>query len=278
MRALVAAVLLLATFLPYPVSAADPLNVGQHLHWEVSNHPVEGFPIPRMPYTFRVTVKLHNQTAPAPWWRVDNESTSFPQRKFPAPYQNGIPACADCSVSFDAVIDFSSWSIGRHELRWHVDAKPNNDGQRQFTTSRVQVCIVSCTPNWSRSQVPVNGGGSWYLSRYATIFDLSPDTDHRPGGSVVIDATQDATRSCAFLNPDFHAGSSGTRLGCWNDSAKHTVQIPTTAQVGDRLVLFADQPNGNAGLLRVLLGDGSPRATTDYEFQSWWAKGGVVFP
>ena len=255
-----------------PATSSAGYNVGQHIHTEITNHPVDWHPIPKKPYTFHVVVKLHNETGATSFIRLDDGIAGSPARRALV-----LGPCADCSTSFDWTIDFSTWSTGRHELRWHVDIPRNNDGNRQFTTSRSQLCVVSCSPSY-RSQHDYNGGGSWYLDDYATVTLRSPERNVKPGGSFTFEADQDATRSCAFLNPDFHAGSSGTRLGCFAGGDKHTLVIPSTAHVGDRLVLYADQPNGNAGLFRVLVGDGSDRSIAAYEYQSWWAKGGVVLP
>lgn len=255
-------------------------NVGQHIHVAIANHPVDGFPIPRVRTTYRITVTLHNQSGRVTWLRLQNKSgADFGLYRFDG--LSGRPAplgpCADCSVTFDYAVDWSRWAAGRYELRWTANVASNDDGQRQFNTSRSQVCLATCT-NHDGRPTPFNGAGSWYLGDYATVYDLSGDTAHRPGGSVVVRAAQDATSACAFLNPRFHDASSGTRLGCWSGQSNHTVAIPSSAVAGDRLVLMGSQANGNAGLFAVTLGTGATRATTTYEYQSWWAKGGIVLP
>lgn len=266
-RALVA---LVAVVLMLPgVVLGSSFNVGEHLHWEVKNHPVDGHPIAKAPYTFHIKAQTHDQVKATRWFRVDNESTSFPAVKLVLGPGNAV-------VEFDYTIDFSKWSTGRHELRWHLDLSPNDEGNRQFTTSRSQVCVGLCSANVSGRTSPFNGGGSWYLGEYATAYVLSKDTDIRPGGSIKVRAAQDAKAVCVFQNPDFHNGSSGTRLGCWNDTSNHVV--PLTGVVGDKILVIATQPNGNAGAIRLFLGDGSDKATADYEYMSWWAHGGVVFP
>jgi hypothetical protein len=253
--------------------AATP-NVGQHIHIEVANHPVDGYPIPRADWTFQVTIKLHNQTGTATQLRIDDAST------IKQTWAMSLGPCSDCVLGpFQVVVHFGTWSAGRHEIHWHVDVPKNDQGNRQFTTARSQICLASCTPNGVNGRpTPYNGGGSWYLGQYATITDLSPDTNVHPGGSIVIKAAQNATTACGFLNPDFHNGNHGTLLGCWADTARHTITIPLAAVPGDRLVLYASQANGNAGLFRLTVGDGSVRTVQTYEYQSWWAKGGVVLP
>lgn len=278
-----AAAALLGLGVPGRTLAATP-NVGAHIHVEVANHPTDRHPIPRAPWTFQVKVILHDQPGMVRYLRVDDSST--PRKKIAL----ALGPCSDCdSGVFPFTIDFSSWSVGRHELRWHADVLAPGS-KRQFTTSRSQVCIQACSPNRSGRATPFNGGGGWYTNNeYATGHMLSPETSVRPGGSIIWQAAQDAVNACAFLNPDFHHGSSGTNLGCWSGQANHTVLIPASAQPGDRLVLYAsdgssDGSSGgssggsNAGLLRLLVGDGTDRATATYEYQSWWAKDKLVLP
>jgi hypothetical protein len=264
----IAAVLLAAA----PVTAATP-NVGQHIHVEVSNHPVDGFPIGRAPYTFHVTIRLHSMAGKVQYLRIDDSSTTRATVKFDPPL-----ACAtdDCSFPFDWTVDFSSWSTGRHELRWHADSKDSDPGtsgtQRQYTTSRNQVCLDSCSPNVGGRKAGWHGGGSWYTGPgYVVALMTSPDTEVRPGGTVAV-RSQYGNHVCTYLNPDFHHGSHGTALGCGT-----TVTIPANASVGDKLVIVADGAQ-EAGVLQLVLGDGTPQPTAFYGFQSWWARTGLVMP
>jgi hypothetical protein len=271
-----------------PVTAASP-NVGQHIHVEVSNHPVDGHPIPHAPWTFQVTIKLHDYPAVAQTYRLDRESTVIFSRPIDAdpatPGNQPLGPCADCSVTFPLTVDFSAsaWE-GRHELHWHVDSKdsdPATSGtQRQFTSARTQVCIGNdCSPNGGNKRpTPYNGGASWYTGHdYATILLLSAETNLRPGGTIRIDPFNNANQSCVFLNPDFHHGSHGTFMDCANGTGARNVTIPADAQVGDKLAIQGSD-GFNAGLEVFRLGDGTDQATATYEFQSWWAKGGLVLP
>jgi hypothetical protein len=266
-----AAAALLGLGVPGTTLAATP-NIGAHIHVEVANHPTDRHPIPRAPWTFQVKVILHDQPGMVRYLRVDDSST--PRNRIAL----ALGPCSDCdSGVFPFTIDFSGWSVGRHELRWHADL--TNGDKRQFTTSRSQVCIQACSPNRSGRATPFNGGGGWYTdNEYAVGFMLSPETSVRPGGRIIWQAAQDGD-ACAFLNPDFHHGSSGTNLGCWSVQANqnHTVLIPASAQPGDRLVLYASD-GANAGLLRLLVGDGTDRATATYEYQSWWTATELVLP
>lgn len=270
-----------ATALAATTALAAP-NTGQHIHATIADHPVDGFPISKAPRTYRITVAAHNQTGPVTWFRLCTSASCPDALRINFDGKSGRPAklgpCADCSVTFNMTVDYSTWSTGRWEHRWSANVASNNDGERQFNTSRSQVCVGSCSPNRSGRATPFNGGGSWYLDHYATVLDLSPDTAHKPGGSIIARATQNATAACAFLNSEFHSNSSGTRLGCWTGQSSRTILIPATAVPGDRLVLYASEANGNAGLIVQRIGTGASRATTTYEYQSWWAKGGVVLP
>lgn len=273
---LVGLLLGLATAVPRARSATP--NVGQHIHVEVANHPVDGFPIARAPYTFQVTIRRHDFPATIRYIRIDDASTTRATRTF----SPGLAPCADCLTSFAWTVDFSGWSVGRHELRWHADSQdsdPSTSGtQRQFTTTRLQVCIVSCSPSY-RSQKYWTGGGSWYTGpEYVVPLILSPDTSLRPGGQITIRSQYAGARACAYLNPDFHNGSHGTALGCGAvGTGTTTVAIPASASVGAKLVVVA-LGSQEAGVLELRLGDGSPRATTFYATQSWWAKDGLVLP
>lgn len=253
-------------------SAATP-NVGQHIHVEVSNHPVDGFPIPRTPYTFHVTIRLHDFPATVRYLRIDDSSTTRATLTFNPALSGG----ADVAYSFDWAVDFSKWSPGRHELRWHADSQdsdPSTGGtQRQYTTSRVQVCLGSCSPNVGGRAAGWHGGGSWYTGPgYVVALMTSPDTAVRSGGTVAIRSQYSGATACAYLNPKFHDLDHGRALGCGS-----SLTIPADAVVGDRFVVVA-AGNQEAGVLEMRVGDGTPQPTAFYGFQSWWAKSGLVIP
>jgi hypothetical protein len=256
------------------VSAASP-NVGQHIHVEVANHPVDGFPIAKGPYTFNVTVRLHDYPAKTQYIRIDDQMGVRFKRSLV------LGPCSDCSYSFSWTLDFAGFSTGKHELRWHVDsqdADPSTSGtQRQFTTSRQQVCIVSCSPTYRAANW--HGGGSWYTGpEYVIALMISPDTSLKPGGSVTIRSQYSGAQACAFLNPAFHDGSHGTLLGCGaSGTGTKSIAIPATASVGDKFVVVA-KGSQEAGVLELRVGDGRAHATGFFGAQSWWAKSGLVLP
>lgn len=254
-----------------PVNAA--YDVGAHEHVAIADHPVDGFPIPRAPHTFQVTLKLHDQPGKATSFRVSDYSHVVKTVAI------ALGPCTDCSMTFPFTVDFSTWAVGRHELRWTVNIPKNPDGNRQFVTSRAMVCIQSCSPNVSGRATPWLGGGGWYTGHdYVIALLLSPQSAVRPGGSVIIRSQYGSSTSlCAYLNPDFHHGSHGTILGCFGGgTAKRTLGLSGVAP-GDHLVIVASD-GLEAGVLNLVVGDGSPRATADLEFQDWWAKGGLSIP
>lgn len=270
LRALLPALGLVAGLLAFQPAAAAS-NVGQHIHVEVANMPVDGYPISG-PYTFHITIRLHDYPAAVQYLRIDDSSTTRAKRTFSPALAGG----GDVAYTFDWTVDFSGWATGRHELRFHADSKDADpltpDTQRQYTTSRWQVCVKSCSPNLSGRATPFIGGGSWYTGPgYVVPLVLSPDTEFRPGGTIRI-KSQYQSHICAYLNPDFHHGSHGVALGCTS-----TVHIPDDAQVGDKLVVVADTTQ-EAGVFQTVLGDGTPRKTAFYATQSWWAKDGLSIP
>lgn len=265
-----ATLLVIAGALAMPAVAVTS-NVGQHIHVEIANHPVDGFPIARGDYTFHVTIRRHDFPAPIRYIRLDDNSTTRAKITF----SPALPPCTDCATTFNWTINFASWSVGRHEFRWHADsqdADPNRaDTQRQYTTTRLQVCIVVCSPTY-RSQRYFIGGGSWYTGPgYVVPLITSPDTAIKPGGTYT-QRSQYQSHVCSYLNPNFHQGNPGQKLGCGS-----TVTIPLTATPGDKLVVVADVPQ-EAGVLELRVGDGTPRPTMFVATQTWWAQGGLVIP
>ena len=261
---------ILAVFALLPLSArAASYSVGQHIHVGISNHPTDGHPVSGV-YTFHVTVKLHDQSGQTTYIRLDDEHGNLLAKRSLV-----LGPCADCQTTFDWPINLDAWPQGRTEIRWHVDIPKNNEGNRQFTTSRTQLCVATCSGGTSDRRTPFNGGGSWYLGDYATVYLLSSERDIRPGGFVTVTNAQNADRWCVFRNPDMHHGSSGTTLGC--GSGQKRVELGDVA-IGDKIALYASQPNGNATVAVFTVGDGSDQAIRPYEFQSWWSHGGVILP
>ncbi len=263
------AVLALLPFTPSAVAASP--NVGQHIHVEIASFPVDGVVIPRAPYTFQVTLRAHDQTGTVTSFRVSDYSTVKRTVKV------ALGPCADCSVTFPFTVDFAKWSCGRHELRWTANVPDNDEGKRQFTTSRAFVTLAGCSTDRTGRKGWFGGGGGWYEGNdYAIAVLLSPDSTIRPGGTISVRVQSSADRGCVFLNPDFHHGSHGTQLRCWTGQGAQSVAIPASAAVGDRLLLYASDGQ-NAGLAGFTLGTGS-RTTAPVQWQAWWRREGIVLP
>jgi hypothetical protein len=258
-----------------PVRAAT-LVVGHHVHDEIANLPNKGVSIPRAPYTFQVTLRGHDLTGRITSYRVSDYSTV----KKTVPVSLG--PCSDCSTSFAFTVDFSGWSCGEHELRFTANAPTNDEGKRQFTTSRQYVTLAGCSTNrHGRSSSWYGGGGGWYTGTdYAIGIQQSPDSTIKPGGVTKWRVQSNAARGCLFLNPNAHAGSMGTKVGeCWTGQGTVTRTIPSSAQPGDKLMLYAeDASKRHAGVFVQKLGDGSPRATVWQERQDWFEQSGLVVP
>lgn len=258
----------------FPVKSATP-NVGQHLHVEIANHPVDTYTIPKAPYTFQVTLRLHDNTGKVTSFRVSDYSTVKQTKSV------SLGPCSDCSVSFPFTVDFASWSTGEHELRWTANIPTNGEGKRQFTTSRSYVRVGGSQNLHGRPDSWHAGGGGWYSGAdYAIGVQLSPDTAIKPGGATSWRVQSNANWGCLYLNPSFHSGSHGTQIGsCWTGTGSVSRTIPATAKAGDRLVQLAEDPSDrHIGVFEQRLGTGAARNTVFYGWQDWWSASGLVVP
>ena len=259
----------------FPVRGAA-IQVGHHVHDEIANVPAKGVAIPRAPYTFQVTLRLHDGTGKITSYRVSDYSTVKTTKSV------SLGPCSDCSVSFAFTVDFSAWSCGEHELRFTANVPTNAEGKRQFTTSRQFVTLAGCSTNrHGRSSTWYGGGGGWYTGvDYAIGVQQSPDSTIKPGGVTKWRIQSNASRGCLFLNPRAHDGSMGTQVGsCWSGQSTVTRTIPSTAKAGDKLALYAeDSSKRHAGLYVQKLGTGAARSTVWQERQDWWLSSGLVVP
>jgi hypothetical protein len=255
---------------PRPVFA---LEEGHHLHVQIHNHPAPGKVIPRAPYTFHVTLIVHENAGRVTSFRVADYSTV----KKTVPVSLG--PCADCSVSFDFTVDFSTWSCGEHELRWTANIPDTFEGKRQFTTSRAYVMLQGCTTNRHGRTGWYAGGGSWYEGvDYSIVVQQSPFSSVVPGGTARWRVQSSANRGCLFLNPDAHNGSMGTQVGsCWSGTSTVSRTLPTVSSVGDRLAAYSEDSPSHAGLFVHRIGDAADGFMW-MEWQSWWRTQGLSVP
>jgi hypothetical protein len=255
----------------WTVSAATP-NVGQHIHALVANHPIKGKVIPRAPWTFQVTVQLHDMPAKATLFRVADSSTVKQTR------QISVGPCADCQTSFAFTVDFSKWTCGEHELRWTANVPSQSGSDRQYTTSRSYVTLAGCTTK--RHERPADwyvGGGGWYEDYSIGIFQ-TPEANIRAGQAVRMRVQSAADKGCLYRNPDFHGGSHGLQIGaCWTGTSTVTRTIPSDTVNGDRIVLVSQDSPDQAGPVVVTVGDAADGIVTQH-VQSWWASPSLVIP
>lgn len=250
-------------FIPSLVTGAS-YDVGAHLHVAILNEPAV---VARAPYTFHLVLQTHDQIGTTGYLRIDDSSTTRAKTTVKLGPGNSL-------LNLDWTVDFSGWSVGAHELRWHLDVAKNDQGNRQFTTSRATLCVVSCSPNVGNGGRFVTGGGSWYTDHdYLVPVTTSPLSDWTPGGTVTIFSEYSrATSLCAYLNPDFHNGSHGTLLACWGGgNAKHQLSLAGLI-VGDNIVVISSDGH-EAGVLHLKLGEPGYLET-----QSWWSLTGLVIP
>lgn len=267
----------------YTLIAAPPVRAfeeGHHLHVEIANHPAPGAAIPRAPYTFQVTLRLHDQ--PAGGSGKEGKVTSFRVADSSTVRQTksvSLGPCADCSTTFNFVVDFSSWTCGEHELRWTANIPNTFEGKRQFTTSRAYVMLAGCTTKRHDRSGWYAGGGSWYEGvDYAIGIQLSPFSAVRPGATSNWRVQSSARRGCLFINPNAHGGTMGTQVGsCWAGTGSVSRTIPASAQTGDKLALYAEDGPSHAGLWVHRLGDAADGRMW-MEWQSWWQTSGLQVP
>jgi hypothetical protein len=234
-----------------------PSQVGAHIHAKATlpadGHPVTGrLEIP-------VTITLHDARGSTNWFRIGTEAQQLYQRDL------SIGPCHDCAVLFTATIDLSSVPTGRHELRISAnnpDEDPDLAGaQRMFQSTGYQICVRSCTPSYRDAGVQIEARG-WYTGvEYQNArLDTDPASirsgeliDVRLGPGVGGAPTRFAG---VYLDPDFHAGRSGTVVREWAGAFSGSVRIPSVAPGPHKLVLVSSDGQ-NAGVLAVQFTQGT---------------------
>lgn len=281
---LLAAAVMLVMLSASPVAA---LTEGHHLHFAISNLPVDTAVVPRSNYTFRIRLQLHDQAgASRARIRVSDYSTirdSIVNGVRAQTHPISISALKAGPVDVSMTVPFAEWSCGRHELRFTLDVDPNFEGNRQFTTSRTYLLLQGCTTDRTgRSTTWHGGGGGWYEGvDYSIGIQQSPFSALRPGASTQWRVQSNANRGCLFLNPDSHRGSMGTQIGsCWTGTGTVTRTLPSTLSPGDKLMLYSEDTTPSrqhAGPYVVTIPE--PGATVvSVEYQDWWETAGLRVP
>jgi hypothetical protein len=225
---------------------AIPGSVGAHIH-VLATVPADGYPIDGS-VDVPVKVTAHNQTGAITLLRVSNGSTVM--QSWPL----ALGPCADCSWSGTVTVNFGAWPTGRDEMRWTANLPKNDLGNRQYQSTGWQVCIRSCTPSY-RSGVYLEARG-WYTGRgYQNARLTSPLTTVQSGGTITVKLAPGSgglpTKfSGAYIDPDFHHGSSGTTIFSKAGPYSGTIAIPVLAPGPHNLVLLSSD-GLNAGVLAI---------------------------
>jgi hypothetical protein len=234
-----------------------PSRVGAHIHAKATlpadGHPVTGrLEIP-------VTITLHDARGSTNWFRIGTETQQLYQRDL------SLGPCHDCAVLFTATIDLSGVPTGRHELRMSAnnpDEDPDKAGaQRMFQSTGYQICVRSCTPSYRDASVQIEARG-WYTGVEYQNARLDTDpTSIRSGGLIDVRLGPGAggapTRFAGvYIDPDFHAGRSGTVVREWSSAFSGSVRIPSVGPGPHKLVLLSSDGQ-NAGVLVVQFTQGT---------------------
>jgi hypothetical protein len=223
-----------------------PGAVGAHIH-VLATVPADGYPTDGL-VAVPVTVTAHDQIGAITLLRVSDGSTVM--QSWPL----ALGPCANCSWSGTVTVDFSTWPSGRREMRWTANIPVNSLGNRQYQSTGWQVCIRSCTPSY-RSGPYVEARG-WYTGRgYQNARLTSALSTVVSGGTITVKLApgsggKPTVFSGVYLDPDFHAGNSGTVLLTRTGPYSGVVVIPVLAPGPHRLVLLSSD-GLNAGVLAI---------------------------
>ncbi len=238
-----------------------PSAVGHHTHALITSPTgiVNGS------VTFPIRLTLHDQVGSSSWLRLQAVT---PSGDNVLRWQKDlvIGPCHDCFHDTSITVDVSSWPTGRHELRFSLnipDEQPDKSGaQRMFQSTGVQLCVRACTPSY-RDPVNFLEARGWYddlpapgvAHEYQNARLTSALSTVRSGGVVSVRLGPGAdglatVESGVYIDPNFHAGSQGTRIGHWTGPFTGSVTIPVLASGPHKLVLIASDGK-NAGVLAI---------------------------
>ena len=253
------------------VTAASAATPDEHIHVRATNHPVDGKPIPAAPYTFNLVIQTHEMLGKVTSVRVGDGSTVKQTKAISV-----TNATSPQTIPF--TVDFSTWAVGRHELRWTANRPASTGIVRLYQSTGWEVCVVSCAPNLTsgRGSYPTSPfieARGWQAD-YANVRILTAFKNLRAGQSFKVQAANTATKGFCMMNPNIHAGSLGTRIGDFTRTVT-TLTIPATFGPGDKLVCQANQGT-RAGVLALVLPSEADPAVGDMESQVWWNAGGLV--
>lgn len=203
--------------------------------------------------TFPIKVMWHAQPlgATATRIRIQDGSTTIWSKTSGLPAVGGV---ADVALTVNASIDTNKLATGRHELRFGSYVR-QPDGNVQLVSTGWQLCVRSCSPRQVRSADHWTEARGWYTGAvgYQNARFLSPLPTASVSGiwrpTIQCAAPSGGTPSMceAYLDPNFHHGSSGTLLYHANGAAKTTLAIDTSklAPGTHKLVIRTDAQSAN---------------------------------
>ncbi len=212
-----------------------PTSVGHHIHvgmcWPVnpdgSDALVDGV------LHLDVRVLLHDQIGRTNYLRFQDAGGSA-SIKFPLTIG---PADVTAWVPVD--LDLGLWGTGRRETHVTANIQNNADGKRQFNSTGWQLCVRSCTPTYRTP--PWTEARGWYEGhdyQNARFFSLLPVAPVSGLWKFRVQLLQLGPGG-VFLDPNFHAGSEGTRVAAAGYYGDVTVDTRLLANGTHRLVLVA---------------------------------------
>lgn len=233
-----------------------PDSVGHHIHLEILNFPRPGTILDGV-YQLRVKVVLHGQAGKTNWIRWGTQDSTVWQRDFV------FGPCQDCSTELTVPMDVSSLPTGIHEFRMSVnvpDEQPDASGvQRMFNSTGWPIAVRALTPTYRSSGTAHIESRGWYEGHdYQNVKTNVPEAracqtirlDVQPGAGAPDDST---TYAGAFLNPNFHAGISGTKVFEVFDEFHGNITVPCSATAGDKLAILGnDGFNGVVQVIRIV--------------------------
>lgn len=148
-----------------------PSSVGHHIHVGMCT-PVDGQVVSTSTIHFDARIILHDQVRRVTTIRYSDYANVIQSKSVASTAWTGdltAGGCHDCQAWVPFDIPASSWSTGRHEIRWTAnvpDEQPDVSGsQRMFNSTGWQLCIRSCSPNVSGRASNWTEARGWYDDR-----------------------------------------------------------------------------------------------------------------
>jgi hypothetical protein len=224
---------------------AIPEHVGEHIHvglcWPVAPDGGDAL-ITDNKLHVDVRVLLHAATGPTSYIRVSDASNVKVKKALVLG-----PGDAEAWVPFD--LDLSKWGTGRREFRWTANVPRTDEGLRQFNSTGWQLCVRSCASSYRSG--PWTEARGWYEGRDYTHARFLSKLPVQPVSGLWTFNVRliESGPGGVFVDPDFHNGSWGTRIGPEGGPFSGSVTLDTRllANGPHRLALVASDGQ-NAGV------------------------------